>query len=366
MKNLLLLLITSTIFAVGTCGGPLIMRLYYLQGGKRLWFTSWLEIGGFPIIIFPLTVAYFRRRKNQPPISSSPSQKTHFFTIKPRLFMASAGIGILTGLDCYLYSYGVSKLPVSTSSLIVATQLVFTAMFAFLLVKQKFTFYSVNAVALLTVATGVLAMHTNSDKPKNVSNRGYILGFLMTLAASVLYGLMMPLVELAYMKARQKITFALVLETQLVMCLFATGFCTVGMLANNDFKAVAREAKESHMGEAKYYLVAVFSAILWQFNFLGAIGVVFCASSLVSGIVLAILLPISEVLAVIFYHENFQADKGVSLILSLLGFVSYFYGEMKEMKNQIKTPKSDPQQETSKVEPQPKSSQTEMQELPNV
>lgn len=120
------------------------------------------------------------------------------------------------------------------------------------------------------------------------------------------------------------------------------------------------------MGEAKYYLVAVFSAILWQFNFLGAIGVVFCASSLVSGIVLAILLPISEVLAVIFYHENFQADKGVSLILSLLGFVSYFYGEMKEMKNQIKTPKSDPQQETSKVEPQPKSSQTEMQELPNV
>ncbi|XP_021905269.1 purine permease 3-like isoform X2 [Carica papaya] len=361
MKNLLLLLITSTIFAVGTCGGPLIMRLYYLQGGKRLWFTSWLEIGGFPIIIFPLTVAYFRRRKNQPPISSSPSQKTHFFTIKPRLFMASAGIGILTGLDCYLYSYGVSKLPVSTSSLIVATQLVFTAMFAFLLVKQKFTFYSVNAVALLTVATGVLAMHTNSDKPKNVSNRGYILGFLMTLAASVLYGLMMPLVELAYMKARQKITFALVLETQLVMCLFATGFCTVGMLANNDFKVIPREAREFELGETKYYVVVVFSAIIWQFNFLGAIGVIFYGSSLLSGVILTVLLPISEILAVIVYKEKFQVEKGVSLALSLWGFISYFYGDMKDEK--IHSQNQTQQSSTSEIQTQLKNSETETPQL---
>lgn len=71
---------------------------------------------------------------------------------------------------------------------------------------------------------------------------------------------------------------------------------------------------------------------MWQAFFLGAVGVIFCASSLLSGILIAVLLPLTEVLAVIFYKEHFQAEKAVSLILSLWGFVSYFYGEFKESK----------------------------------
>ncbi|KAL2498084.1 Purine permease 3 [Abeliophyllum distichum] len=119
----------------------------------------------------------------------------------------------------------------------------------------------------------------------------------------------------------------------MVMCFFATAFCTVGMLINNDFKAISREAKEYELGEGKYYLVVVWSAIIWQCFFLGAIGVVFCSSSLLSGIVITVLLPVTEVLAVIFYHEKFQSEKGVSLFLSLWGFISYFYGEIKHSKN---------------------------------
>lgn len=83
-----------------------------------------------------------------------------------------------------------------------------------------------------------------------------------------------------------------------------------------------------------FYVVVVFSAIIWQGFFLGAIGLIFCASSLVSGIMISVLLPITEVLAVIFYHEKFQAEKGLSLALSLWGFVSYFYGEIKSEKDQ--------------------------------
>lgn len=79
------------------------------------------------------------------------------------------------------------------------------------------------------------------------------------------------------------------------------------------------------------------SAILWQCFFLGAIGVVFSASSLLSAIILAVLLPVTEVLAVIFYREKFQAEKGVSLVLALWGFVSYFYGELKQNKEKDKT-----------------------------
>ncbi|CAN1331930.1 Purine permease 3 [Linum perenne] len=295
------------------------MRLYFLHGGKRVWLSGWLQTGGWPIMLLPLTVAYFLRRH----------------TDTSRLFLSAVIIGILTGFDDYLYAYGVARLPVSTSSLVIATQLVFTAGFAYLLVKQRFTPYTVNAVVLLTVGAGVLAMHSSSDRPEGESSKEYVMGFLMTLVAALLYGLILPLVELAYKKAEQEISYTVVVEFQMVMSLFATLVCTVGMLVNHDFQAIPREARESSLGPTKYYIVLVFSAIIWQTFFLGAVGVIFVGSSMLSGILIAVLLPVTEVFAVIFYSENFQAEKGVSLGLSLWGFVSYFYGEFRQSKKNL-------------------------------
>ena len=90
--------------------------------------------------------------------------------MRPRVFFAAAVIGVLTGVDDFLYACGVSRLPASTTSLIIASQLGFTAFFAFLLVKQKFTPYSITA----------------------------------------LYGLVLPMVEMTYNKAKQTITYTLV------------------------------------------------------------------------------------------------------------------------------------------------------------
>ncbi|KAK7275045.1 hypothetical protein RIF29_16151 [Crotalaria pallida] len=95
---------------------------------------------------------------------------------------------------------------------------------------------------------------------------------------------------------------------------------------------IPREAREFGLGEAKYYVILVVSAIFWQLYLLGAIGTIFCSSSLFSGILVSVLLPVTEVLAVIFYKESFQVEKGISLVLFLWGFVSYFYGEFKEAK----------------------------------
>lgn len=234
MKRALLIL-NVILLSIGNCAGPLIMRLYFLHGGKRVWFSSWLETGGWPVILIPITISYLNRRRSIGNESSTPTN-TKFFFMKPPVFFAAAFIGIITGFDDYLYAYGVARLPVSTSSLIIASQLAFTAAFAFLLVKQKFTSYVINAVFLLTIGAGVLALHTNSDRPHNESKKEYALGFVMTVGASVLYGLVLPMVELTYKKARQEITYALVLEIQLVMCFFATVFCTVGMIVNNDFQ----------------------------------------------------------------------------------------------------------------------------------
>ncbi|KAL5558568.1 hypothetical protein UlMin_034779 [Ulmus minor] len=231
-KRKALLILNCVLLFIGICVGPLIMRLYYIHGGKRVWLSSWLETGGWPIILIPILINYYRRRRT----TSDSSETKKLFFIKPHLFLASAGIGIITGLDSYFYAYGIGRLPVSTSSLIIASQLAFTAVFAFFMVKQKFTSYSINAVVLLTTGAAVLALHTSRDRSKGETEKEYVVGFLMTVAAAVLYAFILPLMELTYKKARQEVTYTVVLEMQMVISFFATIVCTVGMFINNDFK----------------------------------------------------------------------------------------------------------------------------------
>ncbi|OIT07016.1 PREDICTED: purine permease 3-like [Nicotiana attenuata] len=323
----ILLLINCLILAVGICGGPLMMRLYYVEGGSRIWLSSWLQTAGWPLTFIPLAILYFYRRKSE-------GSNAKFYFITPRIFIASVVIGVVTGVDNFLYSWGGSKLPVSTSSLLLAAQLAFTAVGAFFIVKLKFTPYSINAVVLLTLGAVLLGVRSNGDRPEGVTSKAYILGFMMTLLAAALYGVILPCIELIYLKAKQAITATLVLEIQMIMCFAATIFCTIGMIANNDFQAISREAKQFNLGEARYYTVIVWTAIIWQCFFVGVIGVIYCSSSLMSGVMIAVLLPATEVLAVVFFRENFSGEKGLALFLSLWGFVSYFYGEFRQTKKQ--------------------------------
>ncbi|AAF98433.1 Similar to purine permease [Arabidopsis thaliana] len=343
-----LVIINCIILAIGNCGGPLIMRLYFNNGGKRIWFSTFLETAGFPVIFIPLLFSYITRRR-----SNNVGDSTSFFLIKPRLLIAAVIVGILSGFDNYLYAYGIAYLPVSTAALIIASQLAFIAIFSFFMVKHKFTPFTINAVVLLTVGAAVLGMHTETDKPVHETHKQYITGFLITVAAAVMYAFILPLVELAYQKAKQTMSYTLVLEFQLILCLLASIVSVIGMFIAGDFKALPKEAREFKLGEALFYVVAVFSAIIWQGFFLGAIGLIFSTSSLVSGIMISVLLPITEVLAVIFYHEKFQAEKGLSLALSLWGFVSYFYGEIKsgEDKRRIQQEESQETEQSSLSRP---------------
>ncbi|XP_074571095.1 purine permease 3-like [Curcuma longa] len=322
-----LVALNCVLMALGNTGGPLISRLYFRGGGHRQWLASWLETGGWPLLLLPLICSYcYRRRRSRSPM------KPKLFFLTPRIFLASAVLGLLTGVDDFLYAYGLAFLPVSTSALLISTQLAFTAFFAFLIVRQRFTAYSINAVALLTVGAVMLGLHGSTDRPAGVSHAGYYRGFTLTLGAAALYGLVLPLVELVYAKAEQAITYTLVMEMQLVIGFFATAFCTVGMIVNNDFQAIPREARHFDLGEVRYYVVLVWSAIFWQFFFLGTVGVIFCVNTLLAGILIAVFIPITEVLAAIFYHEKFTSQKVVALVLSLWGLASYSYGEYMEQK----------------------------------
>uniref|UniRef100_A0A453QPE8 Uncharacterized protein n=1 Tax=Aegilops tauschii subsp. strangulata TaxID=200361 RepID=A0A453QPE8_AEGTS len=112
---------------------------------------------------------------------------------------------------------------------------------------------------LLRVHAVVLGLHVSSDRPAGVSKGQYWLGFLLTLAAAALYGLVLPLIELTYKRAAgggRVVTYALVMEMQLVMGFFATAFCTVGMIVNNDFQKARRCGGWARAGVAPAFSAA--------------------------------------------------------------------------------------------------------------
>ncbi|KAJ6843445.1 purine permease 1-like isoform X1 [Iris pallida] len=230
-----LVVFNCLITILGTVGGPLISRLYFHHGGKRIWLSSFLETAGFPIIALPLPLL-------PPPRRADPGAKPVLMTLP--VFAACVAIGVLTGVDDYLYAYGLSFLPVSTSALLVSTQLAFTALFAWVVVKQRFTPFSLNSVALLTVGAVILG-RTRVRQAGGRDAAAVRAGLRPDAGLRGAVGLVLPLVELTYAKAKQKITYTLVMEMQLVMGCFATLFCLVGMIVNNDFKVIPRRLRVS-------------------------------------------------------------------------------------------------------------------------
>ncbi|KAI4989997.1 hypothetical protein ZWY2020_038360 [Hordeum vulgare] len=117
------------------------------------------------LLLAPLGASFLsRRRSNKDGGSATP-----LFLMSPRLLAAVVAVGLMTGLDDILYAYGLAYLPVSTSSILISTQLAFTAAFALLLVRQRFTAFSVNAVVLLSVGAAMLGMNAGGDRPAGVT-----------------------------------------------------------------------------------------------------------------------------------------------------------------------------------------------------
>ncbi|KAF8781111.1 hypothetical protein HU200_001088 [Digitaria exilis] len=322
--------VNFVLIVFGAGAAPLFLRAYFVHGGARKWLSASLQTAGFPILLVPLCVSFFSRRRKK---ASGDGDGTPFFLLMtPRLAAASVGIGLMAGVDDLLYAYGLAYLPVSTSSILISTQLAFTAAFALLLVRQRLTASSANAVALLTAGAAMLGMNAGGDRPEGVSRAQYGAGFAMTLAAAALFGLMLPAMELsqarhAARRGGSAVTYTLVVEMQLVIGLTATIFTAVGMLVNNDFHAIPGEAQGFGLGRSGYYLLLAGTAATYQCFFLGTIGSIFFGSALLAGVITTTLLPVTEVFAVVLFHEPFSGTKGVALALSLWGFVSYFYGE---------------------------------------
>ncbi|KAI3682976.1 hypothetical protein L1987_83401 [Smallanthus sonchifolius] len=184
-------------------------RLYFNKGGNSKWMATLVQTAGFPLM-FPLILMYLPSKQQQ--ITTKPSWAT--------LVMLYMFLGVFLAADCMLYTFGLNFLPVSTYSLICASQLAFNAFFSYFLNGQKFTPFIANSLVLLSFSSSLLVFQSDSEETMNISRSKYVIGFVCTVAASAGYGLMLSTTQLAFKKILKlqsyKVVFDMIVYQNLI------------------------------------------------------------------------------------------------------------------------------------------------------
>lgn len=317
-----LLLINYLCLFLGSLSSSLLSKYYFIHKGSSRWVSTWVQSVGFPILFAPIYLPYFLNCTDRRPF-------TGFTTT---IITQSVFVGLLLGVNNLLFSWGVSYLPVSTSSLVLSTQLVFNLILSAIIVKQKINFSNLNCVILLTVSSVLLAIGSSHDRPEGLTREKYFIGFFCTIGAGLLFALYLPVMEKIYQKIN---CYAMVMEMQLVMESAATVLATVGMAADGGFTEMKNEGdKVFDKGPTVYIVTIFFTVVTWQLCFMGTAGMIFLTSSLTGGICMTALLAMNVIGGVVVFHDDFGGVKVVSTVLCVWGFCSYVYGMYRKMKNE--------------------------------
>ncbi|KAL8460860.1 hypothetical protein ACS0TY_032384 [Phlomoides rotata] len=308
------MLIYSFFVIAGQSVGTILGRLYFDNGGESEWMATLVQTAGFPVL-FPFQ--WF-----------STAKKTGPFTPKsfPKILIAFyIFTGIFVAADCMLYSIGLQYLPVTTYTLICASQLGFNALFSFFLNKQKFTPYIINSLVLLTISSVLLVFQNDPGDSNKASKRKYAVGFICTLGASAGYAIMLSLTQLAFQKIIKRESIRAIIDLTIYQSAVATFAIIIGLFASGDWKKMNAEMNVYKSGKVSYVLNLVWTAISWQVFGVGCVGLIFKVSSLFSNVISVFGLPVAPVLAVIFLRDKLTGLKAVAMLLAMWGFVSYIY-----------------------------------------
>ncbi|XP_015055430.1 probable purine permease 4 [Solanum pennellii] len=305
---------------IGSISSSLLSKFYFNHKGNSRWVSTWVQSAGFPLLLLPIYSPFY--------VFKSTHRKP-YTNFTPKMLLLCIVIGFFLGLNNLLFSWGNSYLPVSTNSLVLSLQLVFTLITSVIIVKQKITFANLNCVFLLTLSSVLLALGSSHDKPKDLTKTKYFIGFFSTIGAGLLFAIYLPLMEKIY---RQVCCYSMVVEMQMVMELSATVLATLGMIINGGFYEMKKEAKNVFdLGEKTYWLTVMVNVLTWQFCFMGTAGMVFLSSSLTGGVCMTALMTVNVLGGVIVFKDNFGLIKVISTLLCIWGFSSYLYGMYKKM-----------------------------------
>ncbi|XP_018451566.2 probable purine permease 10 [Raphanus sativus] len=322
----LLRVIAYTFFVIsGQSVATILGRLYYDNGGNSKWLATVVQLVGFPVLLpyYLFSIKTHKTTHRDDGKSASPRNRVLVYLV----------LGLLVGGDCYLYSTGLLYLPVSTFSLICASQLAFNAFFSYFLNSQKLTPIILNSLLLLTISSTLLAFNNEESSFKKVTRAQYVTSFICTIGASAGFGLVLSLQQVAFRKVLKRQTFSEVMDMIIYVSLVASCVSLVGLFASGEWKTLSSEMDSYKLGKVSYVMNLVWTAITWQVFNIGGTGLIFELSSLFSNAISALGLPVVPVLAVIIFHDKMNGLKVISMILAIWGFMSYVYQHYLDDKN---------------------------------
>lgn len=288
----------------------LLGRFYYDQGGNSKWISTLVQTVGFPILYLPLCL-----------LPASP--RTSYCSFKTLVWIYLS-LGLAIGLDNLLYSYGLLLLSASAYSLICGTQLIFNAVFSYLINSEKITFWTVMSIFFLTVSALVIALDDDSNSPSGGSKWIYVIGCLLTLA-SLIYSLQLSLMQFSFEKIIKKETFAMVLEMQIYTSLVASCVSVIGLFASGEWKMLRMEMEEFHKGHVSYVLTLVGTSVSWQLGSVSAVALIFLVSSLFSNLIGTLSLIVTPLAALVVFDDKLTVAKIAAIIFAIPGVAFYMY-----------------------------------------
>ncbi|KAJ4826635.1 hypothetical protein Tsubulata_002239 [Turnera subulata] len=328
-----LVVIYSVFLLAGQSVATLLARLYFDRGGNSNWMATFVQPCGF-MILLPL---YFisSAPKNPDDANTTTNTSSPSFLV---LMLIYISFGIFIAADCMFYSLGQKYLPVSTFSLLCASQLGFNALFSFFLNSQKFTPFIVNSLVLLTISSALLVFQGKSVTSVENPEGKYAVGFICTVVASAGYGLLLSLTQFAFRKILKQANFKVVLDMIIYPSVVATCVVLVGLFASGEWKGLSGEMHHFELGKVSYLMTLIWIAISWQVFNIGCVGLVYQVSSLFSNVISTLGLPVVPVLAVLIFGDKMNGIKGISLVLAIWGFVSYMYQHyLDDYKSSVRT-----------------------------
>ncbi|XP_062094563.1 probable purine permease 10 [Humulus lupulus] len=323
--------IYSFLVLSGQAVATLLLRLYYERGGKSKWMAAIVQLAGFPILLpyyfFPNNMCKTKTNHSSTTTTTTSTHSTQ--SNKPSILVVASlylVLGLFIAANCYLFSVGLMYLPVSTYSIISASQLAFNAFFSFFLNSQKFTLYIINSLVLLTISSVLLVFEPGSQKSSSkVSRWKYAVGFVCTVGGSAGYGLLLSLNQLLMNKVLKKESFSVIVDVLVFELLVASVALLVGLFASSEWATLREEMNEFELGKVSYVMTLSWIAITWQAFYIGTVGLILEVSSLFSNALSVLGLLIIPVLAVFLFQEKMDGIKVMSMVLAIWGFFSYAY-----------------------------------------
>ncbi|KAL1200303.1 putative purine permease 18 [Cardamine amara subsp. amara] len=322
----------------------LLLNFFYVQDNRQesdqdlqykgTWLQALVQNAAFPILI-PLFFIFPSPKPNQE------TNNTRFLSF--RLLFLYLFLGVLVAAHSKLFALGKLYANYGVFTLISATQLIFTVVFAAIINRFKFTRWIIISI-ILTVLIYVFGSPEFGGEPVE-NEEFYSIQAWLTFAASVAFALSLCLVQLGFEKLLVKTkrygnkkVFRMVLEMQICVSLVASLVCLVGLFASGEYKELKGDSERFKKGETYYVLSLVGLGLSWQVWSVGLIGLVLYVSGVFGDVVHMCSSPLVALIVVLafdFMDDDFSWPRIGTLIGTVLALGSYFYTLHKRNKKKM-------------------------------